>query len=92
MERFVRLIRQQCKEARRACYGNLVNVRMEQGQDPHDYTFKLIEVRWRRNGMGERILDERFEDIVLQGLTDDYEFVEMTRFHSRNFGIDDLKQ
>ena len=48
---------------------------MEQGQDPHDYTFKLIEVRWRRNGMGERILDERFEDIVLQGLTDDYELV-----------------
>ena len=52
-----------------------MNVRMEQGQNHDDYTFKLIEVRWRRNGMGERILDERFEDIVLQGLTDDYELV-----------------
>ena len=48
---------------------------MEQGQNHDDYTFKLIEVRWRLNEMGEKILDERFEDIVLQGLTDDYEFV-----------------
>ena len=33
------------KEARRACYEKLVNFRMEQGQDPGDYTFKLLEVR-----------------------------------------------
>ena len=32
--------------------------------------------------MGEKNSDERFEDILLQGLTDDYEFVKMTSFHS----------
>ncbi|CAN0557693.1 unnamed protein product, partial [Laminaria digitata] len=79
------------KEARQACYEKLVNVRMEQGQDPDDYIFKLLEVRGRLHEMGEKISDERFEDILLQGLTDDYEFVKMTSFHSPNFGIDDIQ-
>ena len=35
--------------------------------------------------MGEKISDERFEDILLQGLTDDYKFVKMTSFYSPNF-------
>ena len=34
------------KEAWRACYEKLVDFRMEQGQDPDDYIFKLREVRW----------------------------------------------
>ena len=40
--------------------------------------------------MGERISDGRFEDILLQGLTDDYELRNMTSFHGPNFGIDDI--
>lgn len=32
--------------------------------------------------MGEKISEERFEDIVVEGLTDDYKFVKMTRSHS----------
>ncbi|CAN0505479.1 unnamed protein product, partial [Laminaria digitata] len=79
------------KEARRACYEKLMNVRMEQGQDPDDYIFELLEVRGRLHEMGEKISDERFEDILLQGLTNDYEFVKMTSFHSPNFGIDDIQ-
>ena len=34
---------------------------------------------------------ESFEDILLRGLTDDYEFVKMTSFHSPNFGINDIQ-
>ena len=41
--------------------------------------------------MGEKISDERFEDILLQGLTDDYEFVKMTSFHSPNFGNNEIQ-
>ena len=48
------------KEARRACYEKLVNFRMEQGQDPDNYTFKLLDVRGRLHEMGENISDERF--------------------------------
>ena len=79
------------KEARRACYEKLVNSRMEQGQDPDDYTFILLEVRERFQKMGDMISDESFGDIRLQGLTDDYDFVKMTSFHSPNFGIDDFQ-
>ena len=43
--------------ARRARYEKLVNVRMEQGQDPEHYTFKLLEVRGRLHDMGEKISD-----------------------------------
>ena len=63
---------------------------MEQGQDPDDYTFKLIEVRGRLHEAGKNISDGRFEDILVQGLTDDYEFVKMTSFHNPNFGIHDI--
>ena len=48
------------KEARRACYEKLVNFRMEQRQDPDNYTFKLLDVRGRLHEMGENISDERF--------------------------------
>ena len=79
------------KESRRACYEKVVNFRMEQGQDPDDYTTKLMEMRGRLHQMGEKVSDERFEDILLQGLTDDYEFVKMTSFHSPNFGVDEIQ-
>ena len=79
------------KEARRACHEKLVNVRMQQGQDPDDYIFKLLEVRGRLHETGERTSDERFEDILLQGLTDHFTFVRMASFHSPNFGIDDIQ-
>ena len=72
------------KEARRAWDEKLVSFRIEGGQDPEDYTIKLMEIRRRLDQMGEKISDERFEDILLQGLTDDFEFVKMTSFHSPN--------
>lgn len=45
------------EEARQTCYGKLVNVRMEQGEDPDQYTFKLLEVRGRLHDMEEKISD-----------------------------------
>ena len=60
---------------------------MEQGQDPDVYSFKLLEVGRRLHEMGEKISDERFEDIILQRLSDDYEFIKMASFRRRNFGI-----
>ena len=65
-----------------------MNSEMEQEQNPDEYVFKLLEVRGRFHEMGERISDEWFEDILLKGLTDDYEFVNMAIFHTPTFGID----
>ena len=41
--------------------------------------------------MGEKISRERFEDIFLQGLTDDYKFAKIRSFHSPNFGINEMQ-
>ena len=59
-----------------------MSCRVEEEQDPDDHTIKLMDIRGRLHEMGEKISDERLEDILLQGLTDDYEFVKMTSFHS----------
>ena len=79
------------KDARRASYKKLVSFRMEEGQDPGGYTLKLMEFRGRLHEMTEKISNERFEGILLQGLTDDFEFVKMTIFHSPNFGINEIQ-
>ena len=50
-----------------------------------------MESRGPLHEMGEKISDERFEDILLQGLTNDYEFVKMTSFHSPNFAINEIQ-
>ena len=79
------------KEARRACYEKLVSFRMEEGQGPDDYTITVIEIRRRLNELGEKQSDERFDDILLQGLNDYYGFVKMTNVHSPNFIINDIQ-
>ena len=91
MERFACQIPQQQQGGTAGCYENLVNLRMGQGLDPDDYTFKLLKGRRRLHEMGKEISDEKFGDILLQGLTDDYEFVKMTSFRSPTFGIDDFQ-
>ena len=52
-------------------------------------TITLLEVQGRLHEIGENITDERYKDILLQGL--DYEFVKMTSFHSPTFGIDEVQ-
>ena len=41
--------------------------------------------------MGEKISDQSFEDNLMQGLIDDYEFMNMTSFNSPNSSIDDIE-
>ena len=79
------------KERRRACYEKRASFRMKEGQYPDDYTIKLMEVRKQLHEMADKTADKRFEDILLQGLTDDYEFVKMTSFHSPNFSINEIQ-
>ena len=64
---------------------------MEEGQYPDDYVIKLMEIRGRLHEMGEKISDERFEDIFLKRLTDGYEFVNMTSFCSPHFVIEEIQ-
>ena len=79
------------KEERRACYEKLVSFQMEDGVDPDYCTIKRIEIRRRLHEMEEKLSDDRFKIILVQGLTDDYEFVKMTNFHSSTFGVNVIK-
>lgn len=79
------------RETRRAFHEELTNFSMEQGQDPEDF-FSKIEHLWQRlDDMGETISDERFQDIILQGLPDDYRFIQDTHHRDRTFGLEEMK-
>ena len=78
------------KESRWACYEKVVHFGMDQGQDLKDYTINLMEMGGQLHEMGENISVKSFEDTLLQGLTDDYDFVKMTSFHCPDFGINDI--
>ena len=49
-----------------------------------------MEIRGRLQEIGEKISDERLEDNLLQGVTDDYEFGKITSFRSSNFGSNEI--
>ncbi|CAN0576532.1 unnamed protein product, partial [Ectocarpus sp. 12 AP-2014] len=61
------------KETRRACYDELTTKKMAQGEDPEDFFTAVEDMRDRLKDMGEIISDERFEDIILQAISNDYD-------------------
>ena len=60
---------------------------MEQGQDPDDYFILLDERRARLAENGEVISDERFEDIVLRGVSSDHDYIPNTSYRDPNVGL-----
>ncbi|CAN0584727.1 unnamed protein product, partial [Ectocarpus sp. 12 AP-2014] len=61
------------KEPRRACYEELTANKMAQGEDPDDFFTKMEDLRERLKDMGEIVSNERFEDIILQAISNDYD-------------------
>ncbi|CAN0243826.1 unnamed protein product [Laminaria digitata] len=62
---------------------------MEQGQDPNDNFILLDQRRARLAENGEVISDERFEDIMLRGITSSYDYIRNTSYRDPNFGRKD---
>ena len=79
------------KETRRACYEELTTNKMAQGEDPDDFFTKMEDLRERLKDMGEIVSDERFEDIILQAISNDYDYVRQTSFRVRDFGLKEIK-
>ena len=79
-------------EARRACHGKVVNTKMEPGRDPDDLFFVLDECRDLLEELGQKVHDERYEDIVLQARPPEYERVPTASYETRDFGLDDIRQ
>ncbi|CAN0586783.1 unnamed protein product, partial [Ectocarpus sp. 12 AP-2014] len=79
------------KETRRACDEELTTNKMAQGEDPDDFFTKMEDLRERLKDMGEIVSDERFEDIILQAISNDYDYVRQTSFRVRDFGLNEIK-
>ena len=62
-------------EARRAYHEYLHNAKMMSGDDPDDFLHTMDGYRERLKDMGQPVLDERYEDIILQALPAEYERV-----------------
>lgn len=58
---------------------------MERGQDPEDFLM-VEDLRKRPHRMEVNISDERFQDTILQGLTDDYDYIRGPHHRDRTIG------
>ncbi|CAN0036856.1 unnamed protein product, partial [Sphacelaria rigidula] len=61
------------KQLRRIFMRQLDNIKMSPGQDPDVFLTKVYELRDQLVYMGGPISDERVTDIVVEGLTDEYD-------------------
>ena len=64
---------------------------MKSGKDPDDNFMEAILKRNVVIGMGEPMTDRPFKDILVQGLTDEYDAVKFQIYRDSSFGIDDLQ-
>ncbi|CAB1102163.1 unnamed protein product [Ectocarpus sp. CCAP 1310/34] len=64
---------------------------MAQGEDPDGFFITVEDVRQRPKDMVEIISDERFEDVILQAISNDYDYVRPTSFRVRHFGLEEIK-
>ena len=63
------------QQRRRILIRQLDNLKMSPRQDPDEFLTKMSELRDQLVYMGEPISDDRLTDIVVEGLTDDYDRV-----------------
>ena len=64
---------------------------MEQAQNPDDYFILLDQRRARLAENEEVISDKRFEDIMLRGITSDFDYIRNTSYRDPNFGLKDTQ-
>ena len=54
-----------------------------------------MEAILKRNevtGMGEPMTDRRFKDILVQGITDEYDVVKFQIYRDSSFGLNDIQK
>lgn len=78
------------KETRCASHEALINTIAEEWQDPDDFFFILDKYAHIVENR-EAVSDERFEDIVMQGITKDYDYVRYTNYRDPEFGLEEIQ-
>ncbi|CAM9523918.1 unnamed protein product, partial [Sphacelaria rigidula] len=79
------------KQRRRILMRQLDNMKMSPGQDPDVFLTKIYELRDQLVYMGEPISDERLTDIVVEGLTDEYDRIKYDAERDPDFSISDIE-
>ena len=80
------------KKARRAYHEYLHNAKMKSGDDPDDFLYTMDGYRERLKDMNQPVPDERYEDIILQALSADYERVRTASYERRDFHLTDIRR
>ncbi|CAM9788131.1 unnamed protein product, partial [Sphacelaria rigidula] len=78
------------KAARRAVHAQLVSRTMKPGEDPENFFQDMDEIRLRLEGLGDKMHDDRYEDIILKAITPEYDFVRTKCYTERDFGLDNI--
>ena len=69
----------------------LDNLKMSPGQDPDEFLTKIFEPRDQLVYVREPISDDRLTDIVIEGLTDDYDRVKYDAERDPDLSISDIE-
>ena len=69
----------------------LDNLKMSPGQDPDEFLTKNYDLRDQLVYVGGPISDDRLTDIVIEGLTDDYDRVKYDAEREPNLSISDIE-
>ena len=72
------------KEARREFHDKLHNTTMQSGDNPEDFLFVMDGYRDRLETMGQPVLDERYEGIILRALSAEYDRVRIASCERRD--------
>lgn len=79
------------KQRHRILTLQLDNVKMSHGQDPDVFLTQVHQLRDEVVHMGVAISDERLTEIVIEGLTDDYDQIKYNAEHDPDFAFPILK-
>ncbi|CAN0075050.1 unnamed protein product, partial [Sphacelaria rigidula] len=79
------------KQRRRITMRQLDNIKMSPGQDPDVFLTKIYYLRDQLVYMGEPISDYRLTDIVVEGLTDEYDRIKYDAERDPDFSISDIE-
>ncbi|CAN0398258.1 unnamed protein product, partial [Scytosiphon promiscuus] len=77
-------------QRRRTLMRKLDNSKMEEGEDPDVFFVQLDQLADDLESMGEPVTKHRVMDIILSGMTSEYELVRFQAMKDSEFSLDDL--
>ena len=65
---------------------------MKPGGDPVDFIATMDDLRLRLEGMGAKILDDTYADVLLNPSPKEFEFINQMHHRDRSFNLEQIKQ